>query len=55
MFLTVKEISDLLGLSTAGVYNLANNDKSFPVVVCGRRKVIPRDEFREWVTKHTRH
>lgn len=55
MFLTVKEISDLLGLSTAGVYNLANNDKTFPVVVCGRRKVIPRDGFREWVTKHTRH
>ena len=33
MFLTVKEISDLLGLSTAGVYNLANNDKSFDKII----------------------
>ena len=49
MFLSIKDVSDTIGLSISRIYDIASTDKTFPCVVLGRRKVVPRDEFKSWI------
>lgn len=49
MFLSIKDVADTVGLSISRTYDIASTDKSFPCVLLGRRKVVPRDEFKAWV------
>lgn len=49
MFLPIRDVADTVGLSISRVYEIAITDSTFPVVVLGRRKVVPRDEFKKWV------
>lgn len=49
MFLSIKDVADTIGLSVSKIYDIASTDKSFPCVVLGRRKVVPRDEFKSWI------
>lgn len=49
MFLSIKDVADTIGLSVSRIYDIASTDKSFTCVVLGRRKIVPRDEFRSWI------
>jgi len=50
--LNAREISQALGISIAGAYNLLHQ-KDFPTLHIGKRMVVPRDKFILWVDQNT--
>lgn len=46
--LSVEDISRLLGISRVGAYNLSHSE-GFPAVRVGKRILIPRERFLEWL------
>ena len=46
------DIAETLGLSRAGAYNLLNS-KDFPTLHIGSRKIVPKEQFIEWVNRRT--
>lgn len=46
--LTVKDISQALGVNLAAAYALATS-QGFPSIRIGKRIVIPRDAFQRWL------
>ena len=48
MVLNTKIVSEVLGLSIAGTYDLMRQ-KDFPAKRIGKRVIVPRDEFLEWL------
>lgn len=51
--LTIPEAAELLRISPNHLYYVIEKDKSFPVLQLGRRKLIPRDELKEWIKKNS--
>ena len=52
LFLSAKNVAELLGISISSAYELMQ-EKSFPVLKIGSRKVVPKEKFREWVETFT--
>lgn len=52
LFLSAKNVAELLGISISSTYELMN-ECDFPVLQIGSRKVVPKENFREWVEDHT--
>lgn len=50
--ISVKELSEVLGISKPIAYKLANS-KSFPILQIGRRKVIPIKKLEKWLEENT--
>ena len=48
LVLNAKEVAKVLGLSRAGTYELIRQ-KDFPAKRIGKRIIVPRDEFLEWL------
>ena len=48
LVLNAKDVSEVLGLSLAGTYELMR-EKDFPAKRIGKRIIAPRDEFLEWL------
>ena len=48
LFLSAKNVAELLGISISSAYELMQ-EKGFPVLKIGSRKVVPKEKFREWV------
>lgn len=48
LVLNAKEVAKVLGLSLAGTYELMRH-KDFPAKRIGKRIIVPRDEFLEWL------
>ena len=48
LVLNAKDVSEVLGLSLAGTYELMR-EKDFPAKRIGKRIIVPRDEFLEWL------
>lgn len=48
--MNVKEMAQVLGISLPKAYDLANRE-DFPALRLGRRIVIPKAEFKEWLSK----
>ncbi len=46
--LTAKEVSDVLGISLAGAYELTRSD-GFPAFKLGNRTIVHRDKFIKWL------
>ena len=46
--LSVPEVAAVLGISRAGAYELVNS-ASFPKVKIGKRILVPKDKFIEWL------
>lgn len=46
--LTVAQVKEILGVSRVTAYQLVHSD-GFPRIFVGRRIVIPRDSFFQWV------
>lgn len=54
MTLTVKEAAQMLNVSVPTMYDLTHR-ADFPVIIVGqRRRVIPIDQFKEWIAKESR-
>lgn len=53
MVYTVKEVAELLGISKSYAYELVKERKLL-VLDLGRRKVIPKNRFDEWVRENSR-
>lgn len=52
--MTIAEAAEQLNISTALMYDLTERE-DFPVIPLGdRRKVIPVEQFMEWMRKQTR-
>ena len=50
LFLNAKMVARVLGISTAGAYELLHQD-SFPVLRIGSRMVVPKEQFLSWIEK----
>lgn len=50
IFLDAKAIAGILGISKTSVYHLMRED-DFPSLRIGRRVVVHRDKFLDWVNK----
>ena len=48
MVLNAKIVSEVLGLSIARTYDLMRQ-RDFPAKRIGKRVIVPRDEFLEWL------
>lgn len=46
--LSVPEVAAVLGISRAGAYELVHS-ASFPKVKIGKRIVVPKDKFIQWI------
>ena len=51
MMLDVKDLTAILGLSRAGVYQLMHR-KDFPTLKIGKRMLVPKDSFGEWIAQN---
>ena len=51
-YLTVREVSDYLGVSQTAVYELTHS-RDFPVFRIGSRVRIPKEPFLAWVDMKT--
>ena len=48
--LSVEDVASFLGISRVGAYNLSQS-KGFPSMRIGKRILIPRDRFLDWLDK----
>ena len=48
LFIDVKTVSSVLGISRSGAYELMHQ-KSFPTLKIGARMVVPKEKFIKWV------
>jgi hypothetical protein len=49
--LSAGDVARILGLSRAGAYNLLD-EQGFPTLRVGKRKIVMRDKFIEWLDTH---
>jgi len=52
--MSIKEVSEQLGVSLPTAHKVVNSE-GFPVLLLGRRKVIPVAEFMEWMKSNSCH
>ena len=52
MFLNAEDISEVLGIAISTTYELMKQ-KGFPSLKIGRRYVVERENFIEWVQKNS--
>ena len=53
LFLNAETVAKVLGVSPSSGYELMH-EPGFPVLRVGSRMVVPKDQFIQWVKKHTR-
>ena len=54
VMLSVPEAAEVLGISAVSLYKLIRNDNSFPVVVMGRRKSVPKEQLKAWIDTNSK-
>ena len=52
LMLSVPDLTEVLGISRAGAYELARS-KDFPALHIGNRIVIPKDDLIAWIKCNT--
>ena len=52
LIITADEVAAILGISRCQAYGLMRNP-TFPSIPVGKRKIIPRDKFIEWMETQT--
>lgn len=52
LFLNSEMVAQVLGVSPYSAYELMH-EPGFPVLRIGRRMVVPKEQFIQWVTEHT--
>ena len=46
--ISADEVAMVLGISRANAYSLMHT-KGFPTIFLGRRMIVPKDKFVEWI------
>ena len=54
LMLSVPEAAEALGISAVSLYKLIRDDNSFPVVVMGRRKSVPKEQLKSWIETNSK-
>lgn len=49
LMLNAENVKDILGISISSAYELMK-EKDFPSVRIGNRIVVPKEEFRAWIS-----
>ena len=52
LFLNADTVAKVLGVSPSSGYELMH-EPGFPVLRLGNRKVVPKEQFIQWVNEHT--
>ena len=52
LFLNAETVAKVLGVSPSSGYELMH-EPGFPVLRVGNRMVVPKEQFIQWVEKHT--
>ena len=52
LFLNATTVAKVLGVSPSSGYELMH-EPDFPVLKIGSRMVVPKEQFVEWVLRHT--
>lgn len=55
MYLSVRDVADLLGISRASAYELVHEEDFPKLKVVAGRIIIPRDKLFEWLDQQTRY
>ena len=50
--LNATQLSEVLGISRAGAYNLMHRE-DFPTLQIGKRMLVPRDKLMVWIERNT--
>ena len=50
--LNAKDVESYMRISRAGAYELMHSE-GFPLIRIGKRMIVPRDKFLEWVDNQT--
>ena len=53
LMLNAEDVQAVMNISRAGAYQLMHRE-DFPVILIGKRMVVPRDKFLEWVEKNVK-
>ena len=53
LMLNAEDIQAVMNISRAGAYQLMHRE-DFPVIMIGKRMIVPRDKFLEWVQQSTK-
>lgn len=53
LFFSVEVLAQVMGIGLANAYDLCHR-KGFPSIFVGRRIVVSRDEFENWLQNQTR-
>ena len=54
LMLNAEDVQSVMNISRAGAYQLMHR-ADFPTIVIGKRMVVPRAKFVEWVEHNTGH
>lgn len=54
LMLSVPEAAEVLGISAVSLYKLIRTDNTFPVVVMGRRKSVPKEQLKSWIETNSK-
>lgn len=52
MTIGADEVAAVLGISRSSAYELLHSE-GFPILRLGRRLLVPRDRFIQWINKNT--
>lgn len=51
LMLNAEDIQAVMNISRAGAYQLMHRE-DFPTITIGKRMVVPRDKFLQWIEAH---
>ena len=51
LMLNAEDVQSVMNISRAGAYQLMHRE-DFPVIMIGKRMVVPRDKFLAWVEEN---
>lgn len=49
---SIQEVAEMLGISKSYAYELVRNG-TIPALQLGRKRVIPKEEFKKWINGNT--
>ena len=52
LVLNATQVSEVLGISRAGAYNLMHRE-DFPTLLIGKRMLVPKDKLLAWIDRNT--
>ena len=52
LVLNATQVSEVLGISRAGAYNLMHRN-DFPTLLIGKRMLVPKDKLLAWIDRNT--